>query len=70
MLKRVLLVISVLLLGTAGIAPAAIDFIYPGPNTAVTSSGHLIFRLNQADVTTIRITHNGLAGDPVEVGSP
>lgn len=70
MLKRVLLLISVLLLVTAGDAPAAIDFIYPGPNTAVASSGHLIFRLNQTDVTTIRITHNGIAGDPVEVGSP
>jgi predicted CXXCH cytochrome family protein len=36
----------------------------------VTSSGHLIFKLNQTDVSSLRITQDGLANDPVDVGSP
>lgn len=70
MLKRVLAIISVLLLFTSAIASGAVDFVYPAPNSSVTSSGHLIFKLNQTDVTSLRITHNGLVGDPVDVGSP
>lgn len=49
---------------------AAVDFIYPSPNSVVTSPGHLIFKLNQAELTTIRITHNGVASEPLDVGSP
>ncbi len=48
----------------------AINFIYPSPNAVVTSSGHFIFRLNQVETSTLRITHNGLVSDPVDVGSP
>jgi predicted CXXCH cytochrome family protein len=70
MLKRVFVVISAIFLMNVANVMAAVDYIYPGQNTAVTSSGHLIFKLNQADVSTIRITHNGIAGDPVDVGSP
>lgn len=70
MLKRVLIQISVFVLVCASAAWGAIEFIYPSPNTAVTSSGHFIFKLNQTDVTSLRITHNGLAGESVDVSSP
>lgn len=36
----------------------------------MSSSGHLIFKLNQIDLNTLRITLNGVPGDPVNVGSP
>lgn len=70
MLKRLLKYISVIVLISASAAWGAIDFIYPSPNSAVTSSGHLIFKLNQTEITSLRITHNGLVSDPVDVGSP
>lgn len=70
MLKRIVLAISIILLITATTALAAIDFIYPAQNSSVTTSGHLIFKLNQVDITSLRITLNGVAGDPVDVGSP
>jgi predicted CXXCH cytochrome family protein len=70
MLKRLLLYISITLLLLASTAWGAIDFIYPSPNAAVTTSGHFIFKLNQVDVTSLRITHNGIVSDLVDVGSP
>ena len=70
MLERLLIQISVFVLVCAPAAWGAIEFIYPSPNAAVTSSGHFIFKLNQTDVTSLRITHNGLPGDPVDVSSP
>lgn len=70
MLTRALFFMYAISLINVATVFAAIDFIYPGPNSSVTSSGHLIFRLNQSDVSSIRITHNGIAGDPIDVGSP
>lgn len=70
MLKRLLIYISVVLLISAPSVWGAIDFIYPSPNSAVTSSGHLIFKLNKVETTSLRITHNGLVSDPVDVGDP
>ena len=70
MRKLLFAYISVIMLSSAPTARGAIEFIYPSPNSAVTSSGHLIFKLNQAEVSTIRISHNGLVSDPVDVGSP
>ena len=70
MLKRQLVYISVIVLISATAAWGAIEFIYPSSNSAVTSSGHFIFKLNQTEVSSLRITHNGLSGDPVDVGSP
>lgn len=68
---RLILIVMVLALHAAGVySEAAVDFIYPGQNSSITSSAHLIFKFNQADVTSVRITHNGLAGEPVDVGSP
>ena len=70
MLKRSLLHISVFVLISSSAAWGAIEFIYPSPNAAVNSSGHLIFKFNRTEVSSLRITHNDLAGDPVDVGSP
>ena len=70
MLKHLLLIISIISLVTVATSMAAVDFIYPAPNSAVTSSGHLIFKFNQTDLTTIRITHNGVVSEPLDVGSP
>lgn len=70
MLKRFLILVSVFVLVSAPASWGAIDFIYPSPNSVVTSSGHLIFKLNLTDASSLRVTHNGLAADPVEVGSP
>ena len=70
MLKRLLILSSVLVLVSAPLARGAIEFVYPSPNSAVTSSGHLIFKLNRTDASSLRITHNGLTGDPVDIGSP
>ena len=70
MLKRAVIVTSIIVLATVTAALAAVDFIYPGPNSSVPFSGHLIFKFNQVDITSLRITLNGVAGDPVNVGSP
>lgn len=70
MLKRAVLVITIMMLATATSAMAAVNFIYPAPNSSVTSSGHLIFKFNQVDITSLRITLNGSAGESVDVGSP
>lgn len=51
-------------------ALAAVDFIYPAPNTWVKNTGHMIVKFNQADLTAVRVTVNGLASDLIEVGSP
>lgn len=70
MLKRLLIYISVILLLSISAAWGAVDFIYPSPSSSIKSSGHFIFKLNSINLTELRITHNGLAGDPVDVGSP
>lgn len=69
MLKWLSSYIFFLILASATCAWSAVDFIYPSPNSALTSSGHLILKLNQIDVTTLRITHNGIVSDPVYIGS-
>ena len=70
MLKRLLSFTCIIIFMTVATAMAAIDFIYPAQNSWVKSSGHLIFKLNNVEVTSIRITHNGFVGDPIDVGSP
>jgi len=49
---------------------AAVDFIYPAPSTWVKSSGHMIVKFNQTDLSAIRVTVNGLASDLIDVSSP
>jgi predicted CXXCH cytochrome family protein len=68
--KRLSITIISIIIFTVSVAYGAVDFIYPSPSTVVTSSGHLILKLNQTDVTSLRITHNGIVGDPVYVGTP
>jgi predicted CXXCH cytochrome family protein len=70
MLMRFMMCFSVFVIVSAPAAWGAVEFIYPSPNSSVTSSGHLIFKINKNEVSSLRITHNGLVGDPVEVGSP
>ncbi len=70
MLTRVVIVTIMATLFTITSALAAVDFIYPSQNGSVNTSGHLIFKLNQNDITSLRITLNGIAGDPVDVGMP
>lgn len=70
MLKWLLVYFSVFVIFSTPVAWGAIDFIYPAPNSIVLSSGHLIFKLNQIDITSLRITHNGLPSDPIDVSTP
>jgi len=49
---------------------AEVQFIYPYPKSWVSNSGHLIFKLNQLEVTSVRITVNELASDMIDVASP
>ena len=64
------IILLCLLLFANSAAFAAVDFIYPAPNTWVKSTGHLIVKFNQTDLTNVRVTVNGLASDLIEVGSP
>ncbi|MEI6214247.1 MAG: cytochrome c3 family protein [Desulfuromonadales bacterium] len=70
MLRRTILAIIFLLQFSISTCLAAVDFIYPAPNSFVSKSNHLIFKINQIDITAIRITHNGVAGEPIDVGLP
>lgn len=70
MLKHIVRCISVMVLLLAPAAWGTVEFIQPSPNSAITSAGHLIFKLNRTDVSTLRITHNGLMSDQLDVGSP
>lgn len=70
MLKMLLIYISVIPLFFAPAAYGEINFIYPSPSSYVTTSGHFIFKINQTEITGLRITHNGLASEMIEVGSP
>lgn len=70
MLHITSLIFLCILIFSAGTARAAVEFIYPAPSTWVGNCGHLILRLNQLDLTAIRVTVNGLASDMIDVGSP
>jgi predicted CXXCH cytochrome family protein len=59
-----------LLLLTAPVAQAAVEFIYPAPSSWVINSDHMVIKLNQIDLTAIRISVNGLASELIDVGSP
>lgn len=51
-------------------ALGAVTFIYPAPNTWVERSNYLILKLNNPEITGVRINVNGLAGDLLQVSSP
>ncbi len=71
MLKQLLtytLAIGVFL--SASVSYGEIKFIYPSPNSVVKAPGHLVFKLNQVEVTALRINHNGSESELIDVGSP
>jgi predicted CXXCH cytochrome family protein len=47
-----------------------VEFIYPSTSSWVKNSGHMIIKLNQADLTAVRVTVNGNASELIDVGSP
>lgn len=61
------ILITVLIVNNAS---AAVQFIYPVSKSWVARSGHLIFKLNQLDMTVVRVTVNGLSSDLIDVASP
>jgi len=52
-------------------APAAaeIRLIYPEPSSAVTQSRHLILKLGSSELSDVIVTVNGVASDPLPVGT-
>src|SRR5689334_8262716 len=70
MLRRASLIIFSLLVLTASVACAAVEFVYPAPSSWVKNSDHMIIKLNQIDLTAVRISVNGLASELIDVGSP
>ncbi|HEY3309657.1 MAG TPA: cytochrome c3 family protein [Desulfuromonadaceae bacterium] len=63
-------IIAYIIILTTGTAFATVEFIYPAPSTWVKNANHLILKLNQNDLTAIRISVNGLQSDMIDVGSP
>lgn len=61
---------AAMLLASAATAFGAVTFIYPGPNTWVANSKHLILKLNSTEVTGVKIGVNGVVSDLLMVGSP
>lgn len=70
MLRRASLIIFSLLLLSCTSALAAVEFICPAPSSWVKGSGHMIIKLNQIDLTAVRIAVNGNASELIDVGSP
>jgi len=48
---------------------AAVTLIYPEPSSFVTQSRHLILKLGSTEITTVVVTVNGVATDPLPVGT-
>ncbi len=70
MLKHAPAIALLICLLSASPLLAAVEFIYPAPGSWVASSGHIIFKLNQTDLNSVRITLNGTPSDMIDVGSP
>jgi predicted CXXCH cytochrome family protein len=49
---------------------AEVRLIYPEPSSAVTQSRHLVIKLGNDEISTVVITVNGVASEPLSVGSP
>jgi len=50
-------------------AMAEVRLIYPEPASAVTQSRHLILKLGSSDISAVVVTVNGVASDPLPVGT-
>ncbi len=48
---------------------AGLSLIYPEPSSFVTQSRHLILKLGNPEITTVIVTVNGVASDPLPVGT-
>ena len=70
MLRPAFVSILIILTVVAASAHAAVEFVYPAASSVVNRTGHLIVKFNQADLTSVRVTVNGLASEMIEVGSP
>lgn len=64
-----LAVCAVILLGTPATA-GTIAFVAPTPNTWVGRSDHLVLKLNNPEITAVRINVNGVVGDMLAISSP
>ena len=51
-------------------ASAEVSFIYPAPKEWVTRSDYLILKLNNPEITAVKITINGLESDLLVTGTP
>jgi predicted CXXCH cytochrome family protein len=60
---------AVLLLGSRVPAETTV-FVSPTPNTWVSRSEHLVLKLNNPEVTAVRINVNGVIGDMLSISSP
>jgi predicted CXXCH cytochrome family protein len=49
---------------------AAVTLVYPEPSSFVTQSRHLILKLGSSEITTVVVSVNGVATDPLPVGTP
>lgn len=58
-----------LLLAVSGPANAGLTMIYPEPGSLVTDSRHLVFKLGSTELTGVVVTVNGIASDPLPVGT-
>lgn len=71
MTRRGLMTIAMFcVLGTPAVTRAAVSFIYPAAKSWVGRSDYLILKLNNPQLTSVKITVNGLASDPLQIGSP
>lgn len=68
--RGIIIVMVAMLVASAAAAFGSVTFIYPAQNTWVERSGHLILKLNSAEVTGVRIGVNGVVSDLLMVGSP
>lgn len=64
------LAVAAILMISATAAMAAVSFVYPAPNSWVERSNYLILKLNNSEITGVKINVNGVPGDLLQVSSP
>ena len=57
------------LLFSVSSSDAAVQLVYPEPSSFVTSSRHLIIKLGSNEISSVVLTINGIASDPLPVGT-
>lgn len=61
--------ITFIIVFCSAVAQGAVSFIYPASNSWVKRSDYLIVKLNNSEITAVRINVNGVDGDMLAVGS-